>query len=296
MAVDGTAKRIVDQLIEERAPGIFGNRLGRLLMRTLLYPILHYDEAVHFAEMIHGMGARDIFDLASRNLKLDVRVDGLGHVPATGPVLLTPNHPTGIADGIVLYDTLKSVRPDLVFFANRDALRVAPKLEDMIIPVEWVRDKRSHARSRDTLLAAAQAFRAGRCVVLFPAGRLAHLTLKGVVERPWQPTAINLAKKYGAPIVPLAMDGRNSFLFYTFSKLSDELRDVTLFRELLNKKGFRYRVRIGEAIDPASLEGSPQDIAADLQEFVERALPQHGSVAKLRRRRQRPRPAPLLGG
>ena len=296
MVAEDTAKHIVDRLIEERAPGLHGHRLGRWLMHTLLYQVLHYDAEVELTETMHDMCARDIYDFASRNIAIDDRTDGLANVPAKGPALITPNHPTGIADGIVVYDALKTVRPDLVFFANRDALRVAPRLADMIIPVEWVQDKRSHARSRDTLLAAAKAFEMGRCVVLFPAGRLAFITLKGVVERPWQPAAINLAKRYGAPIVPMAMDGRNSTLFYAFSKLSNELRDVTLFRELLNKKGYRYRVRIGAPIDPASLDGPPQEIAADLQYLVEHALPAQGSVARLRRRRPRPRPAPLWGG
>ncbi len=293
---DDDAKRIVDELIRERAPGLFGNPLGRALMRALLFRVLHYDAAVELARMIHRMPARDILDLASRNLALDVRTDGLGNLPAKGPVLVTPNHPTGIADGIVVYDALKSVRPDMVFFCNRDALRVAPRLEEMVIPVEWVADKRTVARSRDTLVAAGRAFREGRCVVLFPAGRLAHLTMRGVVERPWQATAVNLAKKHGAPVVPMAMDGRNSALFYAFSKLSDELRDVTLFRELLNKKGFRYRVRIAPPVDVAALDGPAAEIAADLQHLVEEVIPRDGAVARFRRRTSRPRPAPSLGG
>jgi putative hemolysin len=290
------AKAIVDELIEERAPGLFGNPLGRAFMRAVLFKLLHYDEAVELARMIHAMRAREIFDLASRNLALEVRTDGLAHVPARGPVLITPNHPTGIADGIVVYDALKSVRPDLMFFANRDALRVAPALREMIIPVEWVAERRTRQSSRDTLAAAGRAFEEGRCVVLFPAGRLAHLTWRGVVERPWQATAINLAKKHKAPIVPMAMDGRNSALFYAFSRLSNELRDVTLFRELLNKKGFRYRVRVGAPIDVEALEGASQDIAADLQHWVEEVMPAAGAGERFRRRAPRARPAPLRVG
>ncbi len=285
---NGDAKRIVDQLIEERAPGLYGHPLGRALMRALLFRVLHYDAAIDLAETVHRMPAREIFELVSRNLALDVRTEGLQNLPAKGPVLVTPNHPTGIADGIVVYDALKSVRPDLVFFCNRDALRVAPGLADMIIPVEWVADKRTHARSRDTLVAAARAFRDGRCVVLFPAGRLAHLTWRGVVERPWQPAAVNLAKRHSAPLVPMAMDGRNSPLFYAFSRLSNELRDVTLFRELLNKTGLRYRVRIAPPIDVAALDGPPSEIAADLQHLVEEVIPRDGAVAHFRRRTARP--------
>ncbi|MEO1091295.1 MAG: 1-acyl-sn-glycerol-3-phosphate acyltransferase [Pseudomonadota bacterium] len=289
------ARGVVDQLIEERAPGYFATAMGRAFMRRGLSRLMYYDFAVELAATVRKLSARQIFELASRELAMDVRVDGLGHVPPSGPIIVTPNHPTGIADGVVLFDALKAIRPDVVFFANRDALRVAPSLEDMIIPVEWVSDRKSHARSRDTLVATHRAFQAGRCVVLFPAGRLAYWSWRGLRERTWQPTAINMARKYRAPIVPLSMQGRNSILFYALSQVSHELRDVTLFRELLNKKGATYDVRIGAPIDSHALEGSPQDIVSDLQHLVEHAMRRDGHVARLRPRQPRTRTAASLG-
>ncbi len=294
MSEDTGAHSVVDELIEERAPGLFGNPLGRVFMRAVLYPLLHYRQALELAEIVRDLSAKEIFDFVSAMLTIDVRTEGLSHLPAEGAVLVAPNHPTGIADGFVVYDALKTLRPDLCFFANRDALRVAPRLEEMIIPVEWSRDKKSHASSRATLAAAARALRDGRCVVLFPAGRLAHLTWHGVTERPWQSTIINLAKRFEAPVVPMSISGRNSALFYSFAQVSDELRDVTLFREFLNKRSYPYRVRIGAPIGPDALKGDPQELASDLQYLVEHAMPKHGAVARLRRRR-RARPAALWG-
>ena len=294
MTDDKRARSIVDELIEERAPGLFGNVFGRSFMRTVLYPLLHYRHALELAEIVRDLSAHEIFEFVSRMLSIDVRVDGLSHVPPDGAVLIAPNHPTGIADGFVVYDALKTLRPDMCFFANRDALRVAPRLEEMIIPVEWSRDKKSHASARDTLVAAAKALRDQRCVVLFPAGRLAYMSLTGLHERPWQATIVNLAKRFDAPIVPMSLTGRNSALFYAFSKVSNELRDVTLFREFLNKRSYAYRVRIAAAIPPDALEGDPQEFAEDLQYLVEHAMPQQGPVARLRRR-PRPRPATLWG-
>jgi len=295
MTTANEARTIVDELIEERAPGLFGNILGRTLMRGLLYPLLHYRDALELAEIVHDMSAREIFEFVSHTLALDVRAEGVPNVPADGPALIAPNHPTGITDGFVVWEAIKGIRPDLCFFANRDALRVAPKLEEMIIPVEWSPDKRSHASARDTLVAAARALKQGRCVVLFPAGRLAHLTLRGVRERPWQSTIVNLARRFDAPIVPMSISGRNSALFYTFSQLSNELRDVTLFREFLNKRHYQYRVRIGSPLKADAMEGDPSEFVSDLQYLVEHALPRHGPVARLRPR-PRARPAALWGG
>ena len=44
------------------------------------------------------------------------------------------------------------------FFANRDALRDAPGIDEMIIPVERVPDKRTRLSSRETLVPAIKSF------------------------------------------------------------------------------------------------------------------------------------------
>ena len=55
----------------------------------------------------------------------DLTVEGLEHIPATGPALIVSNHPTGIADGVAVHDAVRTRRQDAIFFANADALRVS---------------------------------------------------------------------------------------------------------------------------------------------------------------------------
>jgi len=90
-----------------------------------------------------------------------------------------------------------------------DALRVIPKGGDIIIPVEWEAKKRTLAKTKQTLLDSKAALDAGKCVIIFPSGRLARLSLRGLTEQPWQSSAAMLAKKYGAPVIPLRIDARN---------------------------------------------------------------------------------------
>ena len=45
----------------------------------------------------------------------DLTVEGLEHVPASGPALIVSNHPTGIADGIVLTAVISAVRDVTLF-------------------------------------------------------------------------------------------------------------------------------------------------------------------------------------
>jgi hypothetical protein len=43
---------------------------------------------------------------------------------------------------------------------------------------------------------------------------------------------------------------------------------MTIFRELLNKKGRSYSITIGRPIQPAQLEGEPGEVIARLQEHT----------------------------
>ena len=261
---------IVDQLIEERARDLMRSPRAWRLVQTLIYPLLGYRDAVQMAETVRDMSGQAVFDYLSGRLNLAVDSVGLQRVPARGLAVITANHPAGIADGVAVYDALKQVRSDITFFANRDAIRVAPGLADMIVPVEWMETRRSHSKGRETVRHLVQAFRDQRLIVIFPSGRLARPTAKGLEERRWQPSAVSLAQKYESPIIPMHIRARSSWLYYLFYLLNKELRDMTLFRELLNKQGHRYRIRIGEPFTP---EGDPREIALQLRNFVATAMP-----------------------
>jgi putative hemolysin len=258
---------IIDRLIEERATHMSKTALWPLL-RPFLYRAFQYRRAVVLADEIAAMSGYDAMARLSALLSLEVGATGLSNIPSSGGFILAPSHPTGIADGIAVFDLLKNVRPDMAIFANRDAERVAPGFRDLIIPVEWRQDEKTHAKSRDTLEMTARAFMQKRAIVLCPSGRIAYWHEGKLTERPWQTSLISLARRYGFPVVPARMTARNSGLFYFLSKYSTELRDMTIFRELLNKKGGSYSVVIGKPIPPADLEGELGEVAARLQEHT----------------------------
>jgi putative hemolysin len=78
-----------------------------------------------------------------------------------------------------------------------------------------------------------------------------------------------LARKYKAPIIPLGIKARNSFLYYFFAHVNSELRDITLFHELLNKKGQLFRLTFGEAILPETLSKNADQAIANIRRIVE---------------------------
>lgn len=255
---------IVDQLIAERTTHLSQHPLWPLA-RPFLFRFLHYRQAVAMADAIAEMPGQEAMAFVSNLLSLNISAHGNERIPAKGSFILAPNHPTGIADGIAIFDLLKDIRPDMAIFANRDALRVNPNFRELIIPVEWRPQEKSHAKSRDTLEATAKAFAEERAIVLFPSGRIAYWHEDRLTERPWQPSVVALARRYEVPIVPVNMSARNSGLFYLLSKYSTELRDMTLFHELLNKKGRAVHMIVGKPIAPDLLEGDPAEVAARLQ-------------------------------
>ena len=265
---DHDEKHIVDALIEERAQKLMRRRLWPFY-KSVLYPLLLHRQAVKMADAIADLPARGVFDFVSDLLDLDIQTEGVENIPLDGRVLIASTHPTGIPDGVAMFDAIKAWRPDMTFFANRDALRAAPGLDDMIIPVEWVEEKRTMLRSRETLASAIRAFNAEKCVVLFPSGRLATMNQeKQLVEQDWLPSVAIFARKYHCPIVPVHIEMRNSWLYYWFWKLSTELRDITLFHELLNKKGKTYKLTFGKPIAPDTLKGDPPELAEALRKHA----------------------------
>lgn len=264
---------ICDVLIAERAP-----RLTRSVfwpvVRPVLYRLLNYRQAVRMADAVQTLSGGEAFDYMSDLLDLKVAVLNPERIPATGRCIIVANHPTGIADGIAVFDAIRARRNDAVFFANADAVRVSPRLGEAIIPVEWVVSKRTREKTRETLQAAKAAFEAERCVVMFPAGRLARIGRDGSVTDPeWAQTAASLARKYNAPVVPIHVSGPYSRLFHWFDRVSQELRDITLFHELLNKRRKPFQLKVGRPIPPSRLDIDAGKATYALKAFTERVLP-----------------------
>ena len=260
-------KHILVVLIEERCP-TFSSHWTWPMLRLPILSMLGYRKARRMADYIHGMPGGESFDYLSEELKIDLDLTSFDRIPKTGRVVIAANQPSGLADGSAVWAALRKVRKDIVFFANADAIRINPGFETTLIPVEWVLEKRSPRKARETLRRAADAFAEEKCVVIFPSGKLARMVNKTLTEQDWFPTVVSLARKQKAPILPLNVQARNSSLYYFLSRHNGELRDITLFRELVNKKGDLFRMTAGDLIAPDKLAGDAADITLALKNYV----------------------------
>lgn len=267
-------KHIVDVLIEERAPHL-AHGPSWPLMRPALYRALHYKEARRMADAIASMSGADALDYISKLLSVRLDVRGAERIPTSGRCVIVANHPTGIADGLAVYDAVRPIRPDVIFFANADAHRVCPRFHETLVAVEWVTSKRTIEKTKQTLRAAHRAFADERPVMIFPAGKLARLIDGEIQDPPWEPSAVSLARKHNAPIIPIWVDGPYPFFFHSFDRVSKELRDITLFHELLNKKGKLFTLKVGPPISPERLAGAAEEVTLRLKRYVEKELPRN---------------------
>ena len=249
----------LDPLIAERAPWLYSGRIWTSAMRRALEALLGYRRCIELGSSFTPSSADRIMRHLEEMLARDVKTRGLTNIPRHGAALIVANHPTGIGDGIILNSVVRQLRSDAFYYANSDILRVLPQFSDMIAPVEWREDKRSHAKTRETMAYTRRAIDAGRLGVIFPSGRLAKRRGLRLHERPWMPSAAMIARKFDVPVIPVNIRARNSALFYLFDLLHPTLRDITLFYETLNKDRQPFRITVGEPISPAALPVKSED-------------------------------------
>ena len=211
---------------------------------------------------------KEILNFMGKYISTNVTYEGLNHIPEKGGALIVSNHPTGIADGLVLNFLVSKKRQDSYLLANRDVLRIFPQLKNRIAPVEWRSEKRCFSDSRDTLFFLNKAIKANRVGLVFPSGRIAKRRGLHLEERHWTNSIAILSKKYNLPIIPVHIKARNSILFYLLDLIHPSLRDITLFYETLNKFKEHFNIKIGKAIRPQILDHDSFKATAHIKQTV----------------------------
>ena len=261
----------INQLVQERAPWLLN---GSLLSKTIyrfLKKFLKFDETIYVGDHIQEMTGAEAFNWLGSEYTSNCEIEGLENIPKDGKCLLVSNHPMGAADAVSLYHQIYKVREDVFFFANELFVYLLGSFKDVMAPVVWNKEKEIHSATKITLERLKTFFGDERIGIIFPSGRLSKLTLLGIWDRPWEKTPITLAKKYDFPVIPVYIHAKNSWFFYFASYANKQLRDVSQLNELLNKRKYKFTIKIGKPIKHTELS-SHNDIAIQQLRYKSESL------------------------
>tara|TARA_Y100000768_G_scaffold271398_1_gene207511 strand:- start:2926 stop:3777 length:852 start_codon:yes stop_codon:yes gene_type:complete len=262
----------IDEILEERCPNLMKNKILWSLIRPFVFKIFKYHEAKKIVRDISKKSGFECFSYLTNFLQSNHNIQNIENVPKNGPIILAGNHPTGLTDGIVMFDVLKEHRPDYTLYANSDMIKLAKGFEDIIIPVDWNEKNKSSKKSRMILKRTRDTLIKKKALLVFPSSRLSKRKGMHLYERPWITTIIKLSKKFNAPIIPFHMSAANSLLFYFLEIANTELKDISLFKELINKRDLKYNIKFGKRIEPSSIDIDYEKETKNIQNYVEYSL------------------------
>ncbi|MBO5444264.1 MAG: 1-acyl-sn-glycerol-3-phosphate acyltransferase [Muribaculaceae bacterium] len=193
--------------------------------------------------------------LVEDEFKVDLRVDNPEILERfkTGAFITVSNHPFGQLDGIVLIYLITRIRPEFKVMVNMILNQLSAMRPNFIAVDQGASaDPEKRRVSVAGVREAIRLLKEGMPVGFFPAGAIGKTDREGIiVDRPWQPTVLQIIGKAKVPVIPIYFHGTNSRMFNFFGHHCVPLRTMCLARELFRKRGKPMRVTIGE---PVSVE------------------------------------------
>ncbi len=257
------------QLISSRSPWLLKDNPFSNLIYKFLKNFLRFDETVKVGNHIQDMSGAEAFNWLGEEYTSNCVIEGLENIPKNGKALLVSNHPMGAADAIALYSQIYKARKDVFFFANELFIYLLGSFNNVMAPVVWNDQREIHSATKLTFIRLKKFFEDNRIGIIFPSGRLSKLTLFGIWDRSWEKTPVKLAEKYNMPLLPVFIEGRNSWFFYFASKVSKQLRDVSQLKELLNKRNKKIKIVIGNPVMREQLNKNNQKAIIQLRYISE---------------------------
>ena len=124
-------------------------------------------------------------------------VEGVEHIPLTGPVLIAPIHRSNVDFVFTLF-----ISPRKVFFMAKDGIFRVPLFGRFLTPLGAFSVRRNSV-DRESLRLAEEVLRRGQALVLFPEGTRKEGPLVGELHA----GAMFIAARTGATVVPVGIAG-----------------------------------------------------------------------------------------
>ncbi len=241
--------------LRQRYPDWFRGRRARVV-QPLVRSLARWSRFDTIDAFLADSGHLRGFDFVTAtvaHLQLDYRVDAadVAHIPATGRLLMVANHPSGARDAMALLDMVGRVRRDVKIVAN-DMLLMLEPLAELLLPVRIL----GGTAAADSLRAIEAALNDEQCVIVFPAGEVSRLSIKGVRDARWRRGFLRFARKTATPVLPVRVMARNSTLFYGVSAVFKPASTALLAREAYARRSHPLRLHVGTPMQIAPDESS----------------------------------------
>ena len=174
--------------------------------------------------------------LTDRGFDLSVIRAAAAGIPQHGPLLVTSNHPTGILDGVLLLAALLSRRSDVRVVANEVLCRI-PVLADRVISIN--KSSSEHRQNQNALMAIRSAWKRQECIIVFPAGTVAHWQWRQmrIADAPWTDGIQRFAGKLGVIEYRATIRLINPLWFHGCAAISRKARTALLLRAFIAYSG-----------------------------------------------------------
>lgn len=205
-------------------------------------------------------------------IRIDTPPEEIARIPATGPLVVVANHPSGLVDGMIMAEMVNRVRSDFRIL-TRSLLTGIPEVAEFMIPVPFPHEENSRELGLEMRNLTMEHLKCGGVIILFPAGKVA--CTEGwwgtAVESEWNVFTHKMIQRSGATILPIYFPGQNSRAYQIANRLSATLRQGLLLYEIKRALFKPQRPHIGAPISAEVLkawEGNPRGFLAWLREHT----------------------------
>ncbi len=205
-------------------------------------------------------------------IRTDISDEMLAKVPKTGPLIIVANHPHGLVDGMVLCAIMSRIRPDFKIM-TRAFLAKVPDISNVMLPVAFDHEDDAIRKNVKVRKDALNHVKDGGCLILFPAGKVAHGAgyFDKAVDHEWTSFLSRLITRGKADVSPMFFHGQNSRSYLMAAQCSATLRQGLLMHEVARSLNTDQRPIVGDLIphdDMLELGLDPKGLAAHLRQHT----------------------------
>ena len=236
----------IDGLIEENLSGLKYSFLQQPFS-AFLKMLLHEKEINDLFSSSKNIDDIEFLEKVFEHLNISYTLSNKDRqrIPASGRVVIVANNPLGCLDGLILLKMIKEIRPDVKLLSNEVFANISHIRSSLIS----VNTSYSHGKiTRKNLIEPIEALNDDQAVIIFPAGIVSGIHWNGVMDGEWKKGFLRMAKKSSAPILPVYIGGKNSYLFYSLASMNKLVGAFLSINEIFKKKGEEINIKIGNLI------------------------------------------------